>query len=192
MQKRKIVLASSSPRRRELLEYTGLSFIIDPPDIEENMQRKLSPRVLAKTLALEKGLTVAARHSDAIILAADTIVAIGKYRWSKPGSERDARFMLRTLSGKTHEVWTGFAIIDTASGRRFVDAVKTRITLLPFSKKNIERHVRSGEALKGAGGYMIQKSGAVFIERIDGDYTNVVGLSLPSVLAQLKKFGVKA
>jgi|SRR3989344_4620698 len=191
MKNRTLVLASSSPRRRELLEYAGLQFVVDAPGIEENMNRKLTPRKLVETLALEKVVSVAVQHKDAIVLAADTIVAIARYKWSAPKNEREARFILKTLSGKTHDVWTGFAILDTRSGKQSVNAVRTRVTILSLSKKDIDRQVNSTEGLSGAGGYMIQKSGAALIKKIEGDYTNIVGLPLPAVRAELKRFGVR-
>ena len=100
--------------------------------------------------------------------------------------------MLRELSGKTHTIWTGFCIIDTKSGKRVLKAVSSRITLLPLSRRVIERHIASGEALEGAGGYMIQKRGAFFIARVDGDYSNIIGLPLSALLLELKKLGVRA
>ena len=192
MSSRKIVLASSSPRRRELLERAGISFVIDPANIPEDMTHQMPAQDLVKKLALEKARAVALRHPDSIVIGADTIVSIGKYNWSKPESVREARMMLEKLSGKTHQVWTGFAIIDTKKGKRLTRAVSTAVTLLPFKKREIDRHIKSVEALGGAGGYMIQKGGAALIKKIDGDYTNIIGLPLARVLNELRKLGVKA
>ena len=155
------------------------------------MRGRHSAAQLVKKLAFEKAAAVAARHPGALIIGADTVVAIGKHRWSKPESKREARMMLRELSGKTHQVWTGFCVIDTKSGRRILKAVSSKITLRPLSAKTIERHIATGEALEGAGGYMIQKRGAAFIARVDGDYTNIIGLPLGTLLNELSKFGVK-
>ena len=188
---RHIVLASSSPRRRELLEAAGLRFTVDPANILEDMEGRHSAPELVKKLAFEKAAAVAIRHPGAIIIGADTVVAIGRHRWSKPESKREARMMLRALSGKTHLVWTGFCIIDTTSGKRVLKAVSSKITLLPLSSGAIDRQIASGEAFEGAGGYMIQKRGAAFIARVDGDYTNIIGLPLGAVLKELSKFGVK-
>ena len=191
MNKRKVILASSSPRRRELLEAAGFLFTVDPANIPEDMMGRHSAPELVKKLALEKAAAVAVRHPGAIIIGADTVVAIGPHRWSKPESKAEARTMLRALSGKTHEVWTGFCIIDTKSGKRVLNAVSSKITLLPLSTAAIERQIASGEAFEGAGGYMIQKRGAAFIARIEGDYTNIIGLPLSVVLPELKKLGVR-
>lgn len=191
VEKRRIILASGSSRRRELLEAAGLTFTVDPANISEDMSGRHSAPELVKKLAFEKAAAVAVRHPGAIIIGADTVVAIGKYRWSKPESKKEARMMLRTLSGKTHRVWTGFCIIDTKSGKRIVKAVSSKITLLPLSPKTIERHIATGEALQGAGGYMIQKGGAALIAKVNGDYSNIIGLPLVTVLSELKKFGAR-
>ena len=188
---RKMVLASSSPRRRELLSQAGFSFKIDPPGIGEDMKRKLSPRLLVQELAFEKASAVAIRHTNALVIGADTVVSLGNKTWSKPESAKEARLMLSTLQGKTHDVWTGFCIIDTGSGKRVLRAVKTRVTMRALSPKEIERHIQSGEALSGAGGYMIQKGGAALIERVSGDYTNIIGLPIPSFLKALTLFGAQ-
>ena len=192
MQKRTIVLASSSPRRRELLERAGVVFTVDPPNIEENMRRKLTVRELVKTLALEKASEVALRRKNAIVIGADTIVSIGNYKWSKPENEEEARRMLQTLSGKSHSVWTGFCIIDTKSGKRIQRAVKTEVTVRVLSSQEIKRYIETGESLDGAGGYKMQGTGGFVIEKIHGDYTNVLGLPLSAVLDELKKMGIRA
>jgi len=192
MQKKKVVLASSSPRRRELLEAAGVLFVIDPANIPEDMTAKLPAKDLVQKLALEKAQAVALRYPDAIVIGADTVVSIGKFNWSKPENEKEARMMLGKLSGKTHHVWTGFAIIDTKKGKSLTRAVSSAVTLLPFTKKEIDRQVKTGEALEGAGGYMIQKGGAALIKKIDGDYTNIIGLPLAAVLSELKKMGVRS
>src|SRR4051812_33357501 len=105
---RRIVLASSSARRRELLEAAGLKFTVDPANIPEDMTTRHSAPELVKKLSLEKAAAVAMRQPNAIVIGADTLISIGKHKWSKPDNKREAQLMLRTLSGKTHQVWTGF------------------------------------------------------------------------------------
>lgn len=191
MNKRKLVLASSSPRRKELLERAGLTFIVDAANIEEDMTRKLAPDRLVKKLAFEKASFVALRHPNAIVIGADTIVSIGRNRWSKPANLRQAKMMLRALNGKTHVVWTGFCIIDTTSGKRAIKSVKTNLTLRKLTKKEIARYLETGEPLDGAGGYKLQEKGQALMARIDGDYNNILGLPLSVVLDELKKMGVR-
>ncbi len=189
---RKIVLASSSPRRRELLESVGLKFVIDPAGIDEYMPKQSVPSRLVKRLALEKALAVVARHPDAIVIAADTIVAIGPHRWSKPENKREARMMVRTLSGKSHAVWTGFCIIDTVTAKRVVKAMKTRVILRRLSEKEITAYVATGEPMDAAGGYKIQEKGVALVAELHGDPNTVIGLPLAAVLRELGKFGVRS
>jgi len=191
MKVKKLVLASSSPRRRELLEAVGLTFVVDPADIHEDMTRKLPARELVKKLAEEKAEAVAARHPDAIVLGADTVVSLGKNSWSKPESKKEARMMLGSLSGKTHEIWTGFCIIDTQKKKRTVRAVKTRVTFRALSQADIDRYIATGE-YDGAGSYQLQRGGNVLTAKINGDYNNIVGLPLDAVLGELKKFEIRA
>jgi septum formation protein len=191
MQKKKLVLASGSPRRRELLAAAGVTFTVDAADIHEEMSHAIPGQRLVMKLALLKAEAVARRHRNAVVIAADTVVSIGKYNWSKPESRKEARMMLAKLSGRTHQVWTGFAIVDTKSGRRVVRAVSSDITMRSLSKREIDSHVKKKEAIEGAGGYMLQKQGAALIKKIEGDYTNIVGLPLPTVLKELKKFSIR-
>ncbi len=143
-------------------------------------------------LALQKAMAVAVRHPDAIVIGADTVVALGKQVWSKPESEKEARRMIGTLAGKTHDIWTGFAIIDTKKGRRSARAVKTRVTFRPLSPREVKAYVARGESLDGAGGYQLQENGTVLLERIVGDYNTIIGLPLAAVLEELKKFGIRS
>lgn len=198
MKRRKIVLASSSPRRRELLERAGIDFVVDASNIEEDMRppERGGAAALVKRLALEKASHVALRHPDAIVIGADTVVNSGRNFWSKPLNARQARFMLRTLSGKSHNIWTGFCIIDTKKGTRVLRAVKTRVTFRPLSRAVIEGYIATGEALKGAGSYTLpysegKASGNLFVSDIRGDYNNIIGLPLSAVLLELKKLGVR-
>ena len=185
-------MASNSPRRREILERAGLTFTVDAANIEEDMARKVAPGELAKRLAFEKAAAVALRHPGAIIIGADTVVASGKYVWSKPENAREAAMMLKAHSGKTHAVWTGFAILDTASGKRVQRAVKTSVKMRALSPKEIATYVKTGEPFNGAGGYQLQGTGYVLVSEIKGDYNNIIGLPLTVVLKELKKLGVRA
>jgi len=190
---RKIILASSSPRRREILERVGLVFTVDPAHIEEDMSRLGvgGAARAVKKLALRKAITVALRHTNAIVIGADTAISIGNKVWSKPVNKREASMMLRTLSGKAHDVWTGFCIIDTKKGKKVVRAVRARVTFRSLTPKEISRYIATGEPMDGAGGYKIQESGGFLISEIRGDYNNIIGLPLEAVLEELKKLGIK-
>ncbi len=188
---RKIVLASSSLRRREILQHAGIPFIVDHPDIEEHKPQGVLPAQLVKNLALAKALAVAPRYKDAIVISADTIVAFGKKICGKPQGEREAHTILRTLSGREHVVWTGFCIVDTRSGEWIVRAEKARVWMRDLSDRDIKRYTISGESLKAAGGYSLHAGGSVLTERIDGDINTILGLPLSAILKELKKFGVR-
>ncbi len=188
---RKIILASGSPRRREILGRTGIPFTVEPSGFEENMPQKVSPQQLVKRLAMGKAASVAVRHPNAIIIGADTVVALGKKVWSKPISKKEARMILKKLSGKGHDIWTGFAIIDTASGKSVVKAERTRHYFRKLSNRDIADYVARGESLDVAGAYSMQQNGTVLSAKVVGDYNNIIGLPLVAVLEELRKFGVK-
>lgn len=154
------------------------------------MDRKLSARELVLELSLEKALAVAPRHPNAIIIAADTVASLGRYIRSKPETKKEAREMLGKLSGKTHQVWTGYCVIDTGSGKRARAAVRTLVRMRALTEKEIEWYVDTGEAVGGAGGYKMQGRGHALIASINGDYNNIIGLPLASLLKTLKRFGV--
>lgn len=165
--------------------------MVDVPGVDEDMTQRVSPKKLVQNLALAKAAAVALRHKDAIVIAADTVAALGSRRWSKPESKKEASMILRALSGKTHDVWTGFAIIDTKTGARIVRAVKTRVTFRSLTSKEIQMYVATGEPMDGAGGYKMQGAGGFVIASIHGDYNNILGMPLPAVLVALKQFGVR-
>ncbi len=188
---RTIILASTSPRRRELLERACVKFTVESPQVEEDMSQKVSPQQLVKNLAFAKASAVAARHKDAIVIGADTVVALGNKRWSKPESEKEARMMLRTLSGKQHEIWTGFCILDTKIKKRVLKAVRATLQMRKLTSAEIEGYIKTGEPMDGAGGYKIQGAGGFLADFISGDYSSVLGLPLSDVLAALQKFGIR-
>jgi septum formation protein len=188
---KKIILASASPRRRELLALTGLKFSVDPGDYEEDMSTPLDPHRLGRFLSLEKAKSVAARHRDALIIAADTFIVFKGGLLGKPHTGREARRMLLLLNGKRHSVITGFTILDTASGKRLSRSVETTVFFRNLTEKEIDAYVRSGEPLDKAGGYAIQGLGAVIVRKIEGDYFNVIGLPLSALTEDLRKFGIQ-
>jgi septum formation protein len=190
-ERKKIILASSSPRRRELLALTGLPFIVESSNYEEILNSAVRPRRLARRLSLEKAKAVSKKYKDAIIVAADTFIVYGDHLLGKPHTEGEARRMLGLLNGKAHSVITGFSIIDTATGKRLSRSAETKVWFKKLTQKEIASYVRTGEPLDKAGGYAIQGLGAVLVERIEGDYFNVIGLPLSSLMDSLKKFGIR-
>jgi len=185
-----IILASSSLRRKELLENIGLKFTIDPVELDEALDRSLEPLKLAKNISMEKARIAATRHPDCIIIAADTFGVLEGKILGKPHTEAEARSMLKLMNGKCHEVITGFAILDTGSEKTSSKAVVTRVYFRKLSNNEIDAYVRSGEPLDKAGSYAIQELGSLLVEKIEGDYFNVMGLPLCALASELKKFGV--
>jgi len=188
--KKEIVLASSSPRRRGLLGLTGLPFTVESSDYEEILNSGIRPRLLARRLSLAKAKAVSRKYRNAIIIAADTFIVFGESILGKPRSKAEARRMLGLLSGKAHSVITGFTIMDTASGKILSRSVETKVWFKKLSPREIVSYVGTGEPLDKAGAYAIQGLGSLIVERIEGDYFNVIGLPLSSLVEALKKFGV--
>lgn len=185
-----IVIASASPRRKEIFEKTGLRFRVDPGNYKEEIYSSAAPRKLARTLSLKKAKAVAGRHNDALIIAADTVIVVKGMILGKPHTAEEARRMLRILNGRKHIVITGFTILDTASGRKVSRSILTKVYFRHLSPEEIDAYIDSGEPLDKAGAYAIQGLGAALIRGIDGDYFNVVGLPLSALAEELKKFGI--
>ena len=187
---RKIILASASPRRKELLEKIGLKFEVEPSNYAEDMHSRLSPDKLARAISLEKARVVARKHKNAIVIAADTFIVFGGKIMGKPNTEAEARKMLMTLRGKSHSVITGFTIMDTEENKVLTKSVETIIHIKNLTPEEIDAYVRSKEPLDKAGAYAIQGLGSVIVERIEGDYFNVMGLPLSALAEGLKEFGI--
>ena len=189
---RKIILASASPQRKEILRKTGLNFSICTSDYKEDINLSLKPRALAKFLSRKKAESVAHKYKNAIIIAADTVIVFKNRLLGKPHTDKEAEKMLNMLNGKAHSVITGFTIMDTASKKILSRSVETKVYFKNLGRKEIKAYVRSKEPLGKAGAYAIQGLGSVFIERIHGDFLNVVGLPLRALTESLKKFGITA
>jgi septum formation protein len=178
LKKFQYVLASKSPRRKQLLNLLGLNFQIFNPEIEEN-HRGEKPVSYAKKLAEEKAEVAKSKFKEKIIIAADTIVVIENKILEKPKSKSDAKRMLRTLSGKTHIVYTAICVINQLNGKKIVDYEKTYVTFRKLKADEINEYVEKGSCMDKAGAYGIQDDlGAVFISKVNGCYYNVVGLPL--------------
>ncbi len=181
-----LILASGSPRRRELLDLMGLTYTVETPDVDESFSGRPSETVME--ISRRKAAAVAARHSASIIIAADTLVfadgALGK-----PHTPERAKEMLRSLAGNWHHVYTGITVINTRSGRILRNVDKTRVHLVPMTEQEIDAYVATGEPLDKAGAYGIQGMGGMFVDRIDGSYSNVVGLPMSMLRIMLAQVG---
>lgn len=187
-----LVLASRSPRRKRLLSALGISFEARPVEIDETVFNGESPAEIVRRIAGEKALAAKKRNNldgAEAILAADTIVVLDGETLGKPSDKQDAVRMLEKLSGRTHKVFTGIFVIDK-SGAVYNDVVRTQVTFRPLGKKEIEEYAASGEARDKAGSYAIQGAGGAMVDRIEGSYTNVIGLPLAETLKLLEKTGV--
>jgi septum formation protein len=187
---KKIILASASPRRKEILGITGLKFTVCASDYEEDLDLSLRPRQLARFLSRKKAEAVSGNYRNALIIAADTFIVFKNRLLGKPHTDKEAEKMLRMLNGRSHSVITGFTIIDTGIGRKLSRSVETKVYFKRLSSEEIHAYIRSKEPLDKAGAYAIQGLGAVFIEKIEGDFFNVVGLPLCALTDALRQFGV--
>lgn len=184
-----IILASASPRRRKLLEQLGFELTIDPSSVEEIFDESLEPSLMARNLASLKAEEVSRRHPSQIVLGADTIVVLDGLMLAKPIDAEDAKSMLRLLSGREHQVWTGVSLIRQSSQTHISFAECTEVQFAALSDHEIDAYVATGSPLDKAGAYGIQDDwGAVFISGISGDYYNVVGLPLHAMYRNLLKF----
>jgi len=186
----KIILASTSPRRLKLLKDLGLKVKVVGSKVRESKFDIPNPQKLVKTLALTKAQEVARRTKSGLIIGADTIVVLKGKILGKPESEEEARVMLRELSGKTHEVLTGLAVIDASSGKTKVDFVRTKVKFRELTEEEIASYVATDKPFDKAGAYAIQEKAGLFVEKVDGCYFNVVGLPLARLAEILKEFNV--
>ncbi len=187
---KKIILASASPRRKELLEKIGLKFEVEPSDYTEDMRSGLNPRKLAESISLGKAKAVSGKHKNAIVIAADTFIVFGDKIMGKPNTEAEAEKMLMRLRGKSHSVITGFTILDADNDKVLTKSVETVVHIKNLTPEEIDAYIKSGEPLDKAGAYAIQGLGSVIVEKIEGDYFNVMGLPLSALTEGLKGFGI--
>ena len=178
-----LILASSSPRRRELLAKAGYTFEVRAADIDESLHAGEQPKEYVQRLALEKAQTIAASNPNAVVLGADTTVVLEGEVLGKPADDADAERMLRLLSGRTHQVYTGLAVVQGAEHRIHVET--TDVVFRAITDEELATYLGSGDAMDKAGAYGIQGYAARWIPRIEGDYFNVVGLPLSAVVGLL-------
>lgn len=179
---RPLILASGSPRRKEILETMGLTYTVDASDIDESFSA--APDATVIELSRRKALAVASGYRDAVVLAADTLVFADEIL-GKPRDAVHAKAMLRKLSGNWHSVYTGVTLVDAHTGRTISSADKTMVHFVELSDAEIDAYVATKEPLDKAGAYGIQGFGGMFIDRIEGSYSNVVGLPMALVRSML-------
>jgi septum formation protein len=184
-----IILASSSPRRAQLLETIGVEFELAPSQIQERPHAGEAPPDYITRLARAKVIAVARKRDSGLVIGADTIVVLDGRVLGKPEDEEDAERMLRQLSGRWHAVMTGVALYDIATRREVADYDKTLVRFAQLTDREIEWYVKSGEPSDKAGAYGIQGLGSLFVEEIAGNYFNVVGLPLPLVYRLARRLG---
>ena len=188
--KPRLILASGSPRRRELLASIGLEFDVMPSDVPERRTADETAEEYVARLSREKARAIATRHPGRWVIAADTTVVCGDEMLEKPADAEDARRMLATIAGQTHVVYTGVTVKRLDPEYAETHVATTEVRMLPLADHEIEWYVATGEPLDKAGGYAAQGIGAIFIDSIHGSYTNVVGLPLALLFQMLRKAGI--
>ena len=191
--KKRLILASGSPRRRELLRNAGFTFEVIPPEVAEDNPDNEAPAMLVERLALDKAEAVAGRfhrQDNVVVLGADTVVVVDSTLLGKPASPAEARQMLERLSDRTHEVITGVALVEPETARRTVAHETTRVFFRPLEPQEMEDYVATGEPLDKAGAYAIQGGASRFVTRVEGCYFNVMGLPVALVDRLLRECGM--
>ena len=186
-----IILASSSPRRKDLLSKLNIDFQTVPAQCEEKMEPGEEPLRMARRLSKEKAGSLVSRYPRHIIMGADTFVTLGKEVLGKPHTKKKAKEMLDSISGRTLRVITGFTIWDSERDKVTSKTVQTKVIFKKLTSSEIKKYIATGEPLDKAGAFAIQGMGGVFIKRLQGSHTNVVGLPLYEVAEELKKYGVR-
>ncbi|SFB16223.1 MULTISPECIES: nucleoside triphosphate pyrophosphatase [unclassified Bacillus (in: firmicutes)] len=185
----RLILASSSPRRKELLENLHLTFEISSSDVDESFDAEMTPAEVVKMLAKRKAQKVFESNPDAFVIGSDTVVVSDELILGKPETESEAIEMLKRLSGKTHSVFTGVAILSPIKNTEFYE--KTDVMFWELTDEEIRSYVQSGEPFDKAGGYGIQGFGSMLVKKISGDYFAVVGLPVSRTLRELQQAGYK-
>jgi septum formation protein len=185
-----IVLASGSPRRQQMLREVGITFTIAVSDINEDIEAGESPQAMVERLAVGKARAIAKLHKSRWVIGADTTVFVQNEILAKPVDRQDATRMLKLLAGSTHQVWSSFALVNWEKREEYYESLRTDVTFTPMTEREISNYIDNGEPMDKAGAYAFQGIGAMFIKKIEGSHTNVIGLPLPEVIAALKSKGV--
>ena len=186
----RLILASASPRRREILRQLGVPFDVVVADVTEHEDSSTDPRVMVTHNAALKADWVAARHPDAIVLGADTTVFVDRHALNKPRDLAEARAMLRRLSGRTHTVFTGLAVRRQRDGLKVDDGASTDVTFKPLDESTIEAYLARVHTLDKAGGYAIQEHSELIVAGYRGSFSNIVGLPLETTKQILTRCGL--
>ncbi len=186
---RRFIVASASPRRREILTNAGYTFEVIPSDADENIEGVMTPEETVCELSRRKALAVFENNTDAVVFGCDTVVAIGNEILGKPENDEDAKRMLKMLSGRVHTVSTGVCIADESKAEVFANT--TEVEFFELSDETIESYVATGECSDKAGAYGIQGYGSVLVKKIRGDYFSVMGLPVSETARVLRKFGIE-
>lgn len=186
----RFILASASPRRRELLAMIGLEFEVIPSHVPEVREEGEAPEEYVARLSRDKAQALAQQHPAEWVIAADTTVLLGDQLLEKPADAADAARMLATIAGRTHVVYTGVTLQNLGRDYRDTRVAESEVRMLPLSAGEIEWYVATGEPLDKAGAYAVQGIGAMFIDSIHGSYTNVVGLPLATLFQMMRRAGI--
>jgi septum formation protein len=188
---RKIILASGSPRRKELLEKLEIKFDIQPSNLDENFTTDMLPQEVVENLSQQKAADISEKNPDAIVIGVDTVISIDYETYGKPKDREDAIRIMKKLSGKTHSVFTGVSIkiFNEGFSETFID--ETKVTFKKLSDYEIARYTDRKDIYDFGGGYAIQEIGSIFIEKIEGDYTTVIGLPMRIIYNELTKLGIE-
>ena len=184
---KRLILASASPRRSDLLRLLGMSFDVVPSNVSENLDRSIPPADYVREISSRKARAVATNFHEEIVLGADTVVVLEGDILEKPAGEDEAVQMLGRLSGKTHRVYTGLALIDTGSCRSLQDVAVTDVSMRPITPEEIRQYVQTREPMDKAGAYAVQGKAAAFVHSISGCFYNVVGLPLSLFCSLLER-----
>lgn len=187
---KKLVLASSSPARRQILEAIRFPFIVDVSNFEEDMSLNMAPQELAKYLSQGKAEEVARRHKNTVVLAADSFAVFNGQLLGKPHTIENAKKMLTSLSGGCHSFITGFTILESDTGEKYSDVIETKVCFRKLTSQEIDGYLKKENVLNNAGAYIIQRLGGALVDRIEGDYSNIMGLPLSAITPALKDFGI--
>ncbi len=188
---KRIILASASPRRKELMKKLAIPFEVKVSNFEEFIDSTIDPHTLAKKLSLGKAQAVASDCKNSIIIGADTFVVCQGEIMGKAHNNEEAMVMLNKLNGKPHFVITGFTVIDTKTHKTVSNSEQSTVYFKKLQKKEIDDYIKSGEPLEKAGAYAIQGLGAKIVKSYEGDYDNIVGLPINSLSKTLTEFGIK-
>lgn len=186
---KRFIVASASPRRKELLSNLGFDFEVIPSDADETLPEDISASEAVEELSKRKAQSVFEENTDAVVLGCDTVVALDGKILGKPSDEKDAEEMLRTLSGRTHQVFSGVTIMDKTKSKTFVSV--SDVEFYELSDEAVMSYIKTREPMDKAGAYGIQGIGGVLVKKISGDYYTIVGLPLAQSVRVLADFGIK-